>query len=102
MKFHLSDRIGVRAKVPPLAKGCPLAVNTLYENSFSVKAAKLWNILPKSINTVTELNAFKAALGEYLDKIPDTPPTPGYVSTCSNSLLDWNIQSGGLRDVRWP
>ena len=88
--------------VPPLAKNCPLAVRTLCENSFSVKAARLWNLLPKTINTIEDLDVFKAALGDYLGKVPDQPPTPGYVTTCSNSLLDWNIQSGGLRDVRWP
>jgi hypothetical protein len=92
----------MKAKVPPLAKGCSSAIKTLYENSFSVKAAKLWNILPKTINTVAELNPFKAALGEYLDKVSDTPPTPGYTSSCSNLLLDWNNLSGGLREVRRP
>ena len=102
MIFYHSDRLGIRAKVPPLAKNCPLAVRTLCENSFSVKAARLWNLLPKTINTIEDLDVFKAALGDYLGKVPDQPPTPGYVTTCSNSLLDWNIQSGGLRDVRWP
>ena len=99
MVFYESDRLGVRVKVPPRVKGCPSAISSIYEHSFSVKAAKLWNILPKSVNTAQDLNSLKAALGKFLEKFPDTPPTPGYTSQCSNSLLDWSIQSGGLREV---
>ena len=98
MKFYTSDRLGLRAKVPPVSKNCPSSVQSLYENSFSVKAAKLWNLLPKSINTIKELSSFKAALGQFLEKVPDKPPTPGYTAECSNSILDWSHQSGGLRD----
>ena len=99
MKFHSSDRLGVRAKIPPLAKNCPSSIQSIYENSFSVKAAKMWNLLPKSVNTIKELTTFKAALGQFLEKIPDKPPTPGYTAECNNSILDWKYQSGGLRDV---
>ena len=99
MVFYESDRLGVRAKVPPLAKNCPSSISSLYENSFSVKAAKLWNILPKSVNTAKDLDSLKVALGKFLERFQDTPPTPGYTSKCSNSLLDWIIQSGGLREV---
>ena len=99
MSFYKSERHGERARVPPTAKHCPVAVNTLYENSFSVKAAKLWNTLPKSVNSTKELSIFKAALGKFLERFPDKPPTPGYVAECHNSILDWKYQSGGLRDV---
>ena len=102
MKFYPNERLGTKARIPPLAKNCPSYVQTMYENSFAVKAAKLWNMLPKSINTIGELPAFKSALGLLLEKVPDNPPTAGYTAVCSNSLLDWNLQSGGLRDVRWP
>ena len=98
MTFSKSDRLGMRVKVPPRAKGCPSAVSSLYENSFSVKAAKLWNLLPKSVYTIEDLDSFKVAVGKFLDKMPDTPPTPGYTSQCRNSLLDWRIQLGGLRE----
>ena len=99
MVFYESDRLGVRAKVPPRAKNCPSSISSLYENSFSVKAAKLWNILPKSVNTAKDLDSLKVALGKFLERFQDTPPTPGYTSQCSNSLLDWIIQSGGLLEV---
>ncbi|CAL8234211.1 unnamed protein product [Boreogadus saida] len=48
-----------------------------------------------SINTVTSLEAFKVALGEYLRRIPDTPPVPGYTAVNRNSLLDWSNEKGG-------
>ena len=41
MVFYESDRLGVRVKVPPRVKGCPSAISSIYEHSFSVKAAKL-------------------------------------------------------------
>jgi hypothetical protein len=56
------------SKGPPLAKGCYSAIETLYENSFSVKAAELWNILPKTINTVAEHS--KQLLGNIWRKFP--------------------------------
>jgi hypothetical protein len=60
-----------------------------------VRAGKLWNLLPREVNTLTDLNAFKVSLGASMDKIPDTPPTPGYVSKNSNSIIDWCSQKGG-------
>ena len=99
MTFYVSERLGMRARVPPIAKHCPMSIKSTYENSFSVKAAKMWNLLPKSVNTIKELNTFKGALGRFLEKVPDKPPTPGYTAECKNSLLDWNYQSGGLRAV---
>ena len=98
MKFYSSDRLGMRAKVPPIPRNCPLSVKSLFENSFSVRASKSWNLLPKSVNSIKELTSFKAALGIFLEKIPDKPPTPGYTAECKDSILDWNHQSGGLRD----
>ena len=43
---------GSKSNVPPPAKNCPLAVHTLSENSFSMKAARLWNLFQKAINTI--------------------------------------------------
>ena len=40
------------------------------------------------------LAAFKTSLDDYLMKIPDTPPTPGYTPANSNSLLDWVNTNG--------
>ena len=74
MIFNHNNRLGIRAMVPPLAKkNCSSAVRTLCENS--EKAARLRNLLPKTINTIEDLNVLKAALGDYLGKVPDEPPT---------------------------
>ena len=62
---------------------------TSYENSFGVKAAKLWNILPKAVNMTDELESFKVTLGSFLATFPDKPPVTGYTTTNTNySLLD--------------
>ena len=59
------------------------------DNSFIVKATKLFNVLPKSIRDVSgcELGTFKQALDEYLATLPDKPAVTGF-SIESNSLLD--------------
>ena len=82
MVFYESDRLGVRAKVPPEQKNCPSSISSIYENSFSVKAAKLWNILPKSVNTAKDLDSLKVAPGKFLERFQDTPPGSNSVS-CS-------------------
>jgi hypothetical protein len=69
----------------------------LFESSFSVRVSKTWNLLPKLMNFIKELTSFKTALGIFLEKIPDKPPTPGYTAECRNSILDWDHQSGSLR-----
>ena len=44
----------------------PKTNGTLYENSFAVSAAKLWNSLPTSISKSDSLNRFKTTLKVYL------------------------------------
>ena len=95
MVFREHSRLGIRTTPPPLNNKAQISVRTDYENSFKMNASRLWNLLPKSINTVTSLEAFKVALGEYLRKIPDTPPVPGYTTVNRNSLLDWSNEKGG-------
>ena len=88
MVFREHSRLGIRTTPPPLNNKAQISVRTDYENSFKMNASRLWNLLPKSINTVTSLEAFKVSLGEYLRRIPDTPPVPGYTAVNRNSLLD--------------
>ena len=64
---------------------------THYENSFGVKAAKLWNLLPKEINSISTLDALKSSLAVFLKNFPDTPPTKGYTAINNNSLLEWTL-----------
>ena len=94
MKFYSSARLGIRASVPPYNYKAQRSISTAYDNSFGVKANRLWNILPKRVNTVTTLEPFKAALGEFMSKFPDKPPVTGYTPPNSNSLLDWSSVGG--------
>ena len=62
---------------------------TKYEESFVVRAAKLWNTLPSSLTHVKALNLFKIGLDNFLKTIPDLPPIPGYPYQTKNSLTDY-------------
>ena len=65
---------------------------TGHYTSFAVRAGRLWNVLPKVVNTQT--TSFKAFLGNFLDTLPDKPPTPGYSGENCNSMIDWCSQGG--------
>ena len=69
-------------------------VKTEYDSSFRIKASRLWNLLPKYINSVKKLDLFKVALGRYLKGFPDTPPVPNYSAVNRNSLLDSSHEKG--------
>ena len=90
MKFYTSERLGVRAIVPSFNNTAQRSVSTAYDNSFGVKAARLWNILPKDVNTQSTLDGFKIVLGAFIQRFPDMPPATGYTPPNSNSLLDWS------------
>lgn len=62
---------------------------SMYESSFQIKAAKLWNKLPSKITSLENLTAFKKKLNEYLILYPDRPPVTGYYHVTKNSLLDY-------------
>ena len=72
MIFYENERIGVRVKLPPLNHKAQRSVLTAYDNSFGVKAGKLWNKLPKYVNTQPSLERFKSALGHSLNKSGST------------------------------
>ena len=89
MQFKESSRHGVTATVPAFNKKAQCSISTHYENSFGVKAAKLWNLLPKEVNTIQVLETFKSSVAK---SFPDTPPTKGYTAITNNSLLEWTLQ----------
>ena len=98
LEFYTNERLGVRAKVPTFNHKTQRSVSTAYHHSFGVKATRLWNLLPKAVNSHTTLETFKVALGEFLVHIPDKPPIPGYTPPNSNSLIDWSCERGnGVR-----
>ena len=92
MQFKESSRHGIKATVPAFNKKAQCSISTLYKNSFGVKAAKLWNLLPKEVNTIQVLEIFKSSLAKFLKGFPDTPPTKGYTAITNNSLLEWTLQ----------
>ena len=97
MEFKDHQRNGIRVVIPTLNTKASKAAITLYDNSFAVKAGRLWNALPKNVNESSTLEALKMMLGKFLDAIPDKPPVRGYSTTNNNSLLDWTNQKGELR-----
>ena len=94
MEFYDSTRLGTRVRIPTFNHQAQTSVSSAYDESFGVKAARLWNILPKDVNSLTTLESFKIALAEFIQKFPDKPPVKGYTPPNSNSLLDWNAAGG--------
>ena len=58
----------------------------------AVKGPMLWNCLPKHVKGALTLSAFKGLLGDFLNQIPDMPPSTGYNGVNHNSILDWAKQ----------
>ena len=100
MNFVEHPRHGTRVKLPSLNRHATAAAKSLYDSSFSIRAAKLWNILPKEVNSAPKLDGFKEKLGRFLEGFPDTPPITGYAPANSNSLLDWASGAGGTQMLR--
>ena len=84
-------------------KKAQCSILTHYENSFGVKAAKLWNLLPKEVNTIQVLEIFKSSLAKFLKGFPDTPPTKGYTASTNSTnstLLERILQKCARSDWR--
>ena len=89
IRFYHHQRLGIRAEVPTLYSGAQKSFSTKYFHSFTVRAARLWNTLPKEVNTAVTLDTFKVLLGRWLDHFPDNPPVKGYSTRNSNSIMNW-------------
>ena len=88
MSFKENKRMGgTKAVVKPLSK-IKGRIGTIYDESFPILSAKLWNVLPSNITTINSLNLFKINLDNFLSKIPDEPPLPGYPTLSNNSILN--------------
>ena len=86
--FKLNNRSqAIKAVIKPLPK-IKGKILTIYDESFAVKSAKLWNILPSRLTHIDNIKTFTAALNIFLSTIPDKPPIPGYPYTCNNSLTE--------------
>ncbi len=77
----------IKAVVKPLPK-LSGKILTLYENSFAIKSAQLWNILPPNLTKINALLNFQVSLDNFLKKIPDKPPVAGYPHSSNNSLTN--------------
>ncbi|KAL5258287.1 hypothetical protein ACHWQZ_G008952 [Mnemiopsis leidyi] len=100
MVFKENPRLGNKVVLPPITSRATSLAKTFYDNSFAVKAGKLWNTLPRDVNTQKTLECFKIKLGSYMESFPDNPPTPGYTASNHNSLIDWCSQRGGPQMAR--
>ena len=98
MEFNYRERLGWRERIPMFSSRAKQSSKTLYDASFAVNGPKLWNTLPKEVNTVADLDGFKSCLGKFLEALPDKPPTTGYTTANANSILNWFNQPGGLRE----
>ena len=95
---YTNPRLGIRTSIPKFNHKAQKSFSTAYDDSFGIKAARLWNILPESVNSLKTLESFKAALGGFIKQFPDKPPVPGYAPPNSNSLLEWCADGGkGVR-----
>ena len=90
MEFQFNSRFNsIDAKIKPLPK-IRGKILTAFDNSFTIKAAKLWNVLPPKLTHITSLDLFKSQLDKFLKEVPDKPPLPGYPfnSDNHNSLIN--------------
>ena len=62
MKFRETSRKGTIAAIPPLVKGCSQRNQSLYDGSFAVLGARLWNLVPAEIKSLRTFIAFKEKL----------------------------------------
>ena len=88
IRFRQTPRHGSSC-IRPLGSSKYCSVNRLVFNSFASLGPALYNVVPPHIKNMDGLAPFKTALDAFLRKIPDTPPTPGYVPQNKNSVLEW-------------
>ena len=88
VQWHTHGRRGIVVDIPRLPSNVA-KINSLYDSSFKVYTAKLWNCIPKSVNTEQSLDLFKSKLDNFIMGVPDCPPVTGYSTANNNSLLDW-------------
>ena len=69
--FRDTPRSGPRAVIPKFNHRAQRSASTMFENSFSVHGAKLWNTLPKGAKEAGSVDELKVVLGENLRGIAD-------------------------------
>ena len=87
LEFYNTKRFGIKCRVK-LSKSTG-RLQTMRNNFFTAVGPSLFNCVPKCVKEKQKLDNFKSALDHFLQKIPDTPPVPGYSVQNSNSIKDW-------------
>ena len=88
LQFYNTSRYGQKCRIPKFNYR-QKHLSTLKFNSFFSRGPALFNILPEKIKSSKSLAIFKSNLQNFLDKIPDNPPTPNYVGQNTNSIVEW-------------
>ena len=87
IEFYDNPRLGFKARVPPIPPHRSRL--SLFDSSFAVRGPSLWNLIPKTINTIQSFCLFKEKLDKFLLSYPDMPSVNGYTTMNSNSLSCW-------------
>ena len=90
ISFADNARFGPRAIIPPLQSSVASKAQNIFDKSFAVKGPQMWNIVPKNVKIIKELERFKIELNKWLLNIPDRPPVHGYVTQNNNLILEWS------------
>ena len=92
IEFRENKRAGgIKAILKPLSK-IKGRVQTVYDASFPIVSAKLWNTLPGKLTLLQSLSSFKSGLDNHLWSISDEPPLPGYPFQSNNSLTNQHLR----------
>ena len=93
LEFNINKRNSqVRAVVKPLPRARGKLLSS-YENSFAIRAAKLFNKIPSKLMEISSLPLFKSRLERYLSFYTDEPPVNGYYHRVRNSITDYRTVS---------
>ena len=94
LKNEHSLRRGRLCSVPGVSRKCSSSIQTIKRSCFSVYGANLFNVLPKSIRSISNCDfaKFKNAVDLLLSDVPDEPHLNGYSryrtgGSPSNALL---------------
>ena len=88
IESHHSERLGLQVDLPRIPRECRSRVRTRFDLSFAYVGPRLWNVLPKKLNLIGEMDEFKRELTRFVLSLPDKPPVQGYVRANNNSLLE--------------
>ena len=79
LKFENNPRRGKHVKERGIPRNIPVMVKRAREASLSVRGAKIFNMLPKSLRNFSsdKVDGFKSKLDSFLMTVPDQPSIQG-------------------------